>query len=269
MSCVYPIDAWYSSRLNENGKRPLVFNIRDGYADRPVQVPCGKCVGCSMQRAKIWGVRMYHEASLHERNAFVTLTYANSPGAINKRDLQLFIKRLRSVVAVRYFAVGEYGTLTHRPHYHAVIFGEDFLGGAFSINDELWTNELLQSTWHHGIASVGKVNIETCMYVAGYVTKKAGDKDTFNLMSRRPGIGHNWLHKYNDEIARNGKVCINGRDYGIPKKYLEWYPFEALKNERRAYYSGRTPEQVIQARMALRGREKNYKGKLQLTGSKL
>ena len=44
------------------------------------------------------------------------------------RDVQLFIKKLRKQNAkhtknkIKYFAVGEYGGLTARPHYHLIIF---------------------------------------------------------------------------------------------------------------------------------------------------
>lgn len=59
-------------------------------------------------------------------------------------------------------------------------------------------------------------------YVVGYVNKKVADSDTFSLMSRRPGIGHNWLTKYKDDLIRTGFVTIEGRQYQIPKRYLEW-----------------------------------------------
>lgn len=269
MACVYPIDAWYSSRLNESGKRGLVFNPRDGFTDRPLQVPCGKCVGCSKERAKIWGIRMYHEASQHERNSFVTLTYAQPPAKIDKRDLQCFFKRLRKLRAVRYFACGEYGTLTHRPHYHAVIFGEDFRGGAIQINDTLWSNDELSDSWGKGIVSAGDVTLQSCMYVAGYVNKKAGDPDTFNLMSRRPGIGHSWLDKYASDIERTEVISIEGREYSVPKKYLEWREFDKLKAKRKAHYANRTPDEVIRARVVLRAREKNYKSSIKQNGETL
>lgn len=97
------------------------------------------------------------------------------------------------------------------------------------------------------------------MYVAGYVNKKAGDPDTFNVMSRRPGIGHGWLDKYASDVERTGIISIDGREYSIPKKYLEWREFEQLKAKRKAFYKNRTPDQVCRAREVLRAREKNYK----------
>lgn len=91
-----------------------------------LQVPCGKCIGCKSDKAMMWSIRCYHEASLHERNAFVTLTYEDAPPALVKEDLQKFFKRARHSFDFRYFACGEYGEATHRPHYHALIFGQDF-----------------------------------------------------------------------------------------------------------------------------------------------
>lgn len=205
---------------------------------------------------------MYHEAQQYERNAFITLTYGdNCPAKINKRDLQTFFKRLRHRAKFRYFACGEYGTQTHRPHYHAVIFGEDFRDGSYKINDKLYSSSALADAWGHGLVSVGDASLESMAYVAGYCTKKAGDADTFNLMSNKPGIGHTWLDKYRDDITRTEQVIIQGRNYPIPKKYLEWYSdeFEMLKLSRANYYRDRTPQQVIDARIELRAREANYK----------
>ena len=48
---------------------------------------------------------------------------------LRKTDLQLFLKRLRYYVTkrlpkekVRYYAVGEYGPVHFRPHYHLLLF---------------------------------------------------------------------------------------------------------------------------------------------------
>lgn len=272
MACVFPIDAWYSKRLNESGKRGVVFNIRDGFADRPLQLPCGKCVGCAADRSLVWAVRMHHESTQHERNSFVTLTYgATCPDSICRRDLQLFFKRLRRNYKVRYFACGEYGTLNHRPHYHAVIFGEDFLGGAFKINDQLHGNPYFDRAWPHGFSSIGSVSMASCMYVAGYVNKKLADRDTFNLMSRRPGIGHTWLEKYSDDIRRTETVAINGQEFPIPKKYLEWkqQDFSQLIKDRKAYFNSLTPDQRYHRATQLAAREELYKSREKLKVKKL
>lgn len=267
MSCVYPIDAWRAASCNESGKRGIVFRLQDGFSDQPIQVPCGHCVGCALDRARCWTVRMYHESTQHERNCFVTLTYQNAPPRINKRDLQLFFKRLRrSVGRLRYFACGEYGSVTRRPHYHAVIFGEDFRNGEYAINDTLYGNPWLQHAWGHGLVSIGELTVESCAYVAGYCTKKVGDADTFNIMSRRPGIGRGWLSRYKDDIVRTGCVVINGNEYQIPSAYLrfEEESLSAVKEKRRDYFNSLSIEEKWQRRISLRGKEANRLARLRL-----
>lgn len=71
-------------------------------APEEMEVPCGQCLGCRLDRARMWTSRIIHEASLHEYdhgNSFVTLTYddKNLPNnwSLDKRHFQLFMKRLR------------------------------------------------------------------------------------------------------------------------------------------------------------------------------
>lgn len=264
MACVLPLDGWYSQRLNESGKRPIVFNIRDGFSDRPVSVPCGKCIGCRFDRSRMWAVRIYHESTLHERNSFLTLTYADdSVSAISRRDVQLFLKRLRKLCKVRYFAVGEYGSRTNRPHYHMVLFGADFMGGAFRMNDTLYCNPVVQDVWGHGIVSIGEVSYGSCAYVAGYTLGKLGNEDTFSLMSRRPGIGHDWLKRYGSDIVNAGHCVIEGREVAVPRKYFEWEvnKLDVVKQARKEFFSSMTPEEAHKRSVSLRGKEANYKAR--------
>lgn len=217
-------------------------------------------------------IRMYHESTMHKQNSFLTLTYDdnNCPQNINKRDLQLFFKRLRkSEGKLRYFACGEYGERTRRPHYHAVIFGHDFKGGAYAINEKLYGNPKLTQIWGLGQVSIGDVTPESCAYVAGYSVKKITDPETFNLMSRRPGIGAGWINRYWDDIARTGKCIIQGREYVIPKKYLETYDaeFAQIKEKRKAFMKNQNPEFVCRRREQHAVRETNLKSRQSLKHS--
>lgn len=272
MACVYPIDAWRAKRLNSNGKREVVFNIRDGYADMPLQLPCGKCIGCTTDRAKVWSIRIHHESTQHIQNSFVTLTYADPPpDAIDKRHVQLFLKRLRRKYSpLRYFACGEYGETSHRPHYHAIIFGHDFLGGAYDVGSQLYSNPYVDQAWGLGHVSIGSVTPASCAYVAGYVNKKIADLDTFNLMSRRPGIGHTWLEKYRDDIIRTETVVIDGREYPVPKKYLDWHSdFDEIKKARAQYMRDMPPEEKHRRSIQLKAKEANLKAKHNLRTEKI
>jgi hypothetical protein len=228
MPCFYPVDAWRAQCLNDNGKRPLVFSRRSGFADMHLQVPCGRCVGCRGDQAQSWAIRCWCEAALHERNSFLTLTYADpAPPVISKADVQAFIKRLRKFYKFRYFLTGEYGEHSRRPHYHALIFGQDFLEGSIpSDTGETYSNPLVEAEWSHGSVVIGSVTMSSACYVAGYVQKKAGDADTFSLKSNRPGLGFDWLSRFYDDIVRNNSITIDGKSLPVPKRFLEKFSAE-------------------------------------------
>lgn len=137
---------------------------------------------------------MFYEAQVHRDNCFVTLTYAEESlpagGTLVPADLTNFIKRLRKRVEplrFRYFAVGEYGDNSGRPHYHGCFFG---LGPHLSAD--------IDACWGRGFVSVAEFNEFTAQYTAGYVVKKMTSKNDerlngrhpeFARMSNRPGLG--------------------------------------------------------------------------------
>lgn len=191
--------------------------------DADFQIPCGKCRGCLANKRKDWAIRMYHESLYHEQNCFLTLTYATPPEKLSVPDTQRFMRKLiKRVPNVRYFMCGEYGEKTGRPHYHAVIFGADFLGASYPIDGVMYGNKLLENIWGHGQVTIGNLTMASACYVAGYVNKKLGDTDTFQTMSKRPPIGYQWAVDNQDTLRRNEKVIIEGSELPIPKVYFEW-----------------------------------------------
>jgi len=159
---------------------------------------CGQCTPCRINRNKTWAHRMVLETYAHERNSFVTLTYAIEPegATLVPNDLRLFLMRLRSLIypqKVRYYACGEYGG-QGRPHYHLALFG---LGP----EDE----EIIQKAWSDpetkrplGFIVVGTLTFDSAQYIAKYIQKgrtKQGDPSLngrhpeFSRMSLKPGIG--------------------------------------------------------------------------------
>lgn len=236
MSCYFPVRAW---KLPAPGSKLSFSPQGDPYIT--LEVPCGKCEGCRASQSLMWSIRAYHESTLHDRNSFVTLTYSDenlpSDGKIVKRDLQLFFKRLRKLLppkSLKYIACGEYGDTTNRPHYHAILFGVDFLHDKITLKDDLYTSPTLEKVWGLGHVSLAPVNMSSICYVCGYVTKKIKNPDTFNLMSRRPGIGHDWLDKFKGDLLRTASVTIEGKEYPIPARYLDWdtESFEDVKLKR-------------------------------------
>ena len=86
-------------------------------------IPCGKCEACVQNKALEWTARLMKEAEEWKYTYFVTLTYDdNHVKDLNKRDLQLFLKRFRKKTGfeMKYYITGEYGEMTFRPHYHAI-----------------------------------------------------------------------------------------------------------------------------------------------------
>lgn len=169
---------------------------RDPYMAGAIPLGCGKCLPCRINRRRQWMWRQYLESLCHDHSSFVTLTYADSflpqDGALEPVALQLFLKRLRRALhprRIRFFAVGEYGGRTRRPHYHLSLFG---LSG-FDPGDVL----AVAKSWPSGFTQVAEFNHHTAQYVAGYTVKKLKDKDDgiiwkvpeFARMSNRPGIG--------------------------------------------------------------------------------
>lgn len=245
MQCYRPIGGYYARKLNDTKKRSVVFTLADGYADRPVQLPCGKCIGCRLERARQWAVRCMHEAKLYERNCFVTLTYneGNVPRTpsglltLEPRDLTLFLKKLRwrYGAGIRYFQCGEYGDRTERPHHHLLLFNHDFddrvRHGSSESGAPLYTSRSLDNLWGFGDCSIGEATFESAGYIARYTMKKAGESwidkspvldgrvPEYLTMSRRPGIGYGWCVKNHRDYYPSDQVVVNGKASRPPRYY--------------------------------------------------
>ena len=133
-------------------------------------VPCGKCVECLKRRANHWTFRLSQELKQATTACFLTLTYDEVPLSQNglptlrKTDFQKFMKRLRkrSKCSLKYYACGEYGTRTQRPHYHVILF---------NLSRTIFETDMIGRIWSHGFVDVGKVEMASIAYVTGYVMK--------------------------------------------------------------------------------------------------
>lgn len=240
MPCYHPMRGWRAKKENANGIRPIVFKVEQGIPETVMDIPCGKCVGCRLEKSRQWAIRCVHESQLHDENCFLTLTYNDDylplGGTLVPDDFQKFMKRLRKRYtgkSIRYFACGEYGDQKERPHYHSILFGHDFQDK--KVNKKLpsgfyeYVSEELESLWPFGFCSIGTLTFESAAYVARYVMKKKsgavaddhyqGRVPEFVRMSRRPGIASEWFARYKDEVINNDFVVINNKKVGIPKFY--------------------------------------------------
>ncbi|AXH74204.1 MAG: replication initiator protein [Microviridae sp.] len=242
MPCYSPLQGWRSRTREASGKRGITFNMREGYINEPLDVPCGQCIGCKIVRARQWALRCCHEASLYDDNMFLTLTYEKAPPTLVKPDLQDFFRRMRDSLRnrglkFRYFGVGEYGALFDRAHYHALIFGFEFKdkvhwSGSLETRDVQYVSEELNKLWGMGYATIGDLTPKSANYVSKYCVKKLsgplakeyyGDKrPEFAIMSRRPGIGKGWIDKFKrDVFPRDFVVVEGGSKVAVPRFYLE------------------------------------------------
>ena len=229
-----------------NCDSPVRILVRDSYY---VRVPCGHCLACRLNKSKQFSARIIGEASMYKDNCFITLTYdeEHCPKSLSKRDLQLFMKSFRQSLSpkkIRYFACGEYGSSTGRPHYHIIVFGlskyddvfkrsvlSKLLEGqnGFSATLDAWSKDGKSK----GNVFVGDVSPQSAKYVAGYVMKKQGDSyhdstwykeqgliPPFVLMSRRPGIGATYGDKYKERFKHNPFVVLGNSRVGLPR-YLD------------------------------------------------
>ena len=176
------------------------------------------------------------------------------------RDVQLFMKRLRRhleyqpkkvkgvrdhIEHIRYFAVGEYGSKTHRPHYHILIFGwrpsdADLL--FLKDGRPVFRSAQIEKCWTLGISSFCNVSPYVAKYCARYVTKKYARLDSkksdweqyldscimpeFTLQSvRNGGIGATWFDKFGAAACKVGLCALRMGDRiakcAIPKYYWQ------------------------------------------------
>lgn len=275
-------------------------------------VPCGRCLACRIQKRREWTLRCLHELEANNHEAmFVTLTYNddNIPvgQSLRKLHLQQFFKKLRKLTEkkIRYFAVGEYGDETQRPHYHAIIFGLSF--GPKDKNCVMqswsfcsWDNPTIRKN------SFGIAEPDSIRYVAQYIDKKftgdlakieyddKGREPVFKLSSK--GIGRGYIDKYYEEIKENLKLTLNGVNHSLPRYYINRLDLDissiqkdaemvqhkrfkkitgvnhitrdSSRDERKAYYT-KELEYKRQVQKSRDQHDKNLKSKLNLKRKKL
>ena len=238
MPCYHPIEVMI--------ERKSIYDYAGRSGDRsPQVVPCGRCVGCRAEQGRQWAVRMMHESRMHKDNVFVTLTLEdrklNENRELCAKDFSRFVKTLRKTQERRisYFGCGEYGELTQRPHYHALLFGIEFLDrdiGFDSGRPDVWRSKTLDDAWGRGICEGGSVTMASASYVAGYIRKKVREKDRvrcdartgvlktpeFARMSLRPAIGKRWIERWWEDVYPRDFVVIDGVEAKPPRYYDRW-----------------------------------------------
>lgn len=192
---------------------------------------------------------------MHTQNSFITLTYDQehvpNDGGLRVEDFQRFCKRLRKAVgSFRFYHCGEYGSKNFRPHYHALLFGQDFASDRVRVQEKPYAkyrSPLLDKVWGMGRTDIGDVTYASAAYVARYVHKphkqrEAGlddprflrvDTNTgecwqvrpeYSTMSRggrggQGGIGSSWLKKFHKDVYPSDEVVHDGMRFPVPRFY--------------------------------------------------
>lgn len=227
-----------------------------------VDIPCGKCIGCRLNKSAEWANRCSVELSYFKYNYFVTLTYdddhlpvsqfnddetgtACEAYTLRKRDFQLFMKRLRKDYSerypeqkIRFFCSGEYGDRSLRPHMHAILFNlfiPDLV--PYKKNEQgdwYYTSEWLSSFWNKGFVVIGSPDWESIAYTARYVCKKLNGEYSeiykkfniepeFMLCSRRPGIGRQFFEDNKNQMLKQDKFYIPSKSGARPFSLPRYY----------------------------------------------
>ena len=233
--------------------------------DEYVDIPCGKCLGCRMDYAKTWSCRLLCELETQPKDSqswFLTLTYDDlsvpliyqgiEPHmSLNKSHVSAFMKNLRAKVhrerksqglddiKIRYYAAGEYGSKTFRPHIHMILFNCPIPDLTFKSLDKSnnvhYYSKWLERIWSFGAIDIGRVTPESCAYTARYCCKKAfgntkeeyqtlGIEPEFILMSRNPGIGYKWLEERGISALDFNEIVLEtekgNKTYSFPRYYM-------------------------------------------------
>jgi len=253
MACYEPVSGYRHRETKEfvfGERRPLATHER-------LQLPCGKCIGCKLERARQWSVRICHEASLYDSSFFVTLDYdpqgEESPENTGNWGLQYphfqkFMRRARKAEDVRvaggplrFFVSGEYGRKYGRPHWHAILFN-------LALPDKVrWQNGKFQSSrleelWSHGRCDIGAVTARSAAYVAGYTLEKVSQQEyisregevvrpPFVSMSLKPGIGAQWYAQYLSDLFPHDFAVQEGKKFKVPRYYSKKYEESCSEKE--------------------------------------
>lgn len=203
-----------------------------------IPVPCNKCPPCKVRRINEWVFRIsWEEYNLSTSSHFITLTYdtahvpltKNGFTTLRKTDLQKFWKRLRKLcpnVQLRYFACGEYGSRTHRPHYHAIVLNcpdPEFFAKAWSLGGVQF-----------GGVFVGTVTSDSIAYVLKYIDKESfkqkkyrhvRDDREFEFQLQSNGLGAGYLDNpsvkswHKQDLSRNYVVKPGGYKVALSRYY--------------------------------------------------
>lgn len=230
--------------------------------DTGQKTACGKCVLCLKRRVSGWSKRLLEHDKLQSvPSHFITLTYdsihvpitenglltLSAPAEGVASHLQAFFKRLRKAhppgTEIKYFAVGEYGDRTDRPHYHVILFGSQL--------------SKIQPAWWYGKVHYGQVQPASVAYSLTYIFKRGhvpafeGDDRSKERAYISKGLGLGYL---TDEMRLWHKADLKERMYlniegGKKIAMPRYYKLKLYSDEERKIIADTIQEKLVKEEM--------------------
>lgn len=160
------------------------------------RVPCGKCVQCVARSQNDWRFRLIQQTLAYPKAIFGTLTYSEENVPLNvdaetgvetpsvfKPDVQKWLHRSAmrlkrsGIEDTSYYLTSEYGTSTHRPHYHFMYWNVSRSEFMDCLKD--WESRF-------GFTQCSDIDVSKVTNAAVYVSKYA-TKGQFEVSSVRDG----------------------------------------------------------------------------------
>lgn len=190
----------------------------------------------------------------------------NQVAVLVNRHLQLFIKRFRKYVSqnynekIRYYAIGEYGTQSLRPHWHILFFySSSQLARDFENVQQFGTKSrpiqtpiFLCSLWKFGHIDSKQTDGKAYFYVSSYVNKPADFPYVLKLLAPQRAFHSNFLgeisskedikksfqERYFEHIGQVNIISWSGEQYtysvrrSLIGRLLPRYSFSACEDDR-------------------------------------
>lgn len=274
MACYEPIVAFEVKGLRtENGAKVIIFKDDVNHETEPIAIPCGKCLGCRMDYSKQWQARIVKEAERWDNNIFLTLTYNDEhlpmKDVVNTETGEVttghplvpehfknFMKRLRKAYSdkfnhtgIRFYACGEYGGRTGRPHYHAALFNIDVTLfkdikkiGVSKAGCALFTSKKIEEIWGKGFITIGELTPESGAYIARYMLKKQkgpqkewyyesqGKTPEFTRSSNRHGIAYDYFAENAEKLIESDSIYVPRRNSRPQKMRIPDYGVKTISS---------------------------------------
>ena len=224
---------------------------------------CGSCIQCINEKCNNWVVRNYYEEKRHQKKCFITLTYAENPIILIRKDAQDFMKRFRRKLEymgykekVRMFGCGEYGSLNNRPHMHFIIYGwKDEQAKYLDINKKkniIYESEIIKKCWGKGRTSYQEFGEHEAPYITLYNTPqeefKKAYKINFNNLKKLKAYAESKnlpkgtkinlikeIEELEKELEQNKKKYIMIKEFNCWSQSLGWAEFEEEYNKNNIY----------------------------------